>query len=127
MQYVSTRGHSGRKQFCEALLEGLAPDGGLYVPEIYPRVDRATLDAWRTLSYADLAFEILSLYVGDIPSADLKAICAKTYTSEIFGKPDIAPLRKLEGGLFSRSCRMVPRWRSRTLPCSCLEICSSTS
>ena len=100
MQYVSTRGHSGRKQFCEALLEGLAPDGGLYVPEIYPRVDRATLDAWRTLSYADLAFEILSLYVGDIPSADLKAICAKTYTPEIFGKPDIAPLRKLEGGLF---------------------------
>jgi threonine synthase len=75
MQYLSTRGHSGRKQFCEALLEGLAPDGGLYVPETYPRVDHATLDAWRTLSYANLAFEILSLYVGDIPSADLKAIC----------------------------------------------------
>ncbi|WP_439357167.1 threonine synthase [Bradyrhizobium sp. DASA03007] len=100
MQYVSTRGHSGRKQFCEALLEGLAPDGGLYVPETYPRVDHATLDAWRTLSYANLAFEILSLYVGDIPSADLKAICAKTYTPEIFGKPDIAPLRKLERGLY---------------------------
>lgn len=83
MQYVSTRGHSGRKQFCEALLEGLAPDGGLYVPETYPRVDHATLDAWRTLSYANLAFEILSLYVGDIPSADLKAICAKTYTPEV--------------------------------------------
>ncbi|WP_018321790.1 threonine synthase [Bradyrhizobium sp. WSM2793] len=100
MQYVSTRGHSGRKQFCEALLEGLAPDGGLYVPETYPRVDHATLDAWRTLSYANLAFEILSLYVGDIPSADLNAICAKTYTPEIFGKPDIAPLRKLERGLY---------------------------
>nr|WP_246754204.1 hypothetical protein [Bradyrhizobium diazoefficiens] len=53
MQHVSTRGHSGRKQFCEALLEGLAPDGGLYVPETYPRVDHATLDAWRTLSYAN--------------------------------------------------------------------------
>ncbi|MHC4043408.1 threonine synthase [Bradyrhizobium sp. 23AC] len=100
MQYVSTRGHSGRKQFCEALLEGLAPDGGLYVPESYPRVDHATLDAWRTLSYANLAFEILSLYVGDIPSADLKAICAKTYLPEIFGKPGIAPLRQLERGLY---------------------------
>ncbi|WP_456736344.1 MULTISPECIES: hypothetical protein [unclassified Bradyrhizobium] len=65
--------------------EGLAQDGGLYVPESHPRVDHATLDAWRTLSYADLAFEILSLYVDDIPPADLKAICDKTYTPEVFG------------------------------------------
>ena len=57
MHYVSTRGHSGRKQFCETLLESLAQDGGLYVPESYPRVNDATLDAWRTLSYPSLAFE----------------------------------------------------------------------
>lgn len=100
MHYVSTRGHSGRKQFCETLLEGLAPDGGLYVPETYPRVDDATLDAWRGMSYPRLAFEVLSLYVGDIPSADLRAICDKTYTPEIFGSPEIAPLRKLEAGLY---------------------------
>lgn len=100
MHYVSTRGQSGRKQFCEILLEGLAADGGLYVPESYPRVDQATLDAWRTLSYPQLAFEILSLYVSDIPPAELKAICEKTYTPAIFGKPDIAPLRKLETGLY---------------------------
>jgi len=100
MHYVSTRGHSGRKQFCDTLLEGLAQDGGLYVPEIYPRVDNATLKAWRSLPYPSLAFEILSLYVSDIPPADLKAICEKTYTSEVFGSPDIAPLRKLETGLY---------------------------
>jgi threonine synthase len=100
MHYVSTRGHSGRKQFCETLLEGLAPDGGLYVPETYPRVDDATLDAWRGMSYPRLAFEVLSLYVGDIPSADLRAICDKTYTPEIFGNPEIAPLRKLKTGLY---------------------------
>src|SRR3954453_16276450 len=100
MHYVSTRGHSGRKQFCETLLEGLAQDGGLYVPETYPRVDDATLDAWRTLSYPSLAFEILSLYVSDIPATDLKVICERTYTPEIFGSPVIAPLRKLETGLY---------------------------
>ncbi|MDA9491901.1 threonine synthase [Bradyrhizobium sp. CCBAU 11361] len=100
MHYVSTRGHSGREQFCETLLEGLAPDGGLYVPETYPRVDDATLDAWRGMSYPRLAFEVLSLYVGDIPSVDLRAICDKTYTPEIFGSPEIAPLRKLEAGLY---------------------------
>ena len=100
MHYVSTRGHSGRRQFCETLLEGLAEDGGLYVPETYPRVDAATLDAWRALSYPSLAFEVLSLYVSDIPPADLKAICEKTYTPEIFGTPNIAPLRKLETRLY---------------------------
>lgn len=100
MHYVSTRGYSDRKQFCEILLEGLAPDGGLYVPETYPRVDHATLDAWRSSSYPSLAFEILSLYVSDIPPADLKAICEKTYTPEVFGSLDIAPLRKLDTGLY---------------------------
>ena len=64
MHYLSTRAASGtgadRKRFCEILLEGLAPDGGLYLPESYPQVDAATLEKWRKLPYADLAFEILS-------------------------------------------------------------------
>jgi threonine synthase len=99
MHYISTRGHSDRREFCEVLLEGLAPDGGLYVPETYPLVDDAMLDRWRGLSYPDLAFEILSLYVDDVPPADLKAISAKTYTTEIFGTARIAPVRALETGL----------------------------
>lgn len=100
MLYISTRGHADRKRFCEILLEGLAPDGGLYLPEQYPQVDAATLQKWRSLSYAELAFEVLSLYVDDIPAADLKAICNKTYTEEVFGTKAIVPLKKLEDGLY---------------------------
>jgi threonine synthase len=100
MRYLSTRGHVDRKRFCEILLEGLAPDGGLYLPERYPQVDDATLTKWRSLSYGDLAFEVLSLYVDDIPPADLKAICEKTYTEEVFGTKEIVPLKKLQEGLY---------------------------
>src|SRR4051812_32877609 len=96
MLYLSTRGHPGRKHFCEILLEGLAPDGGLYLPERYPQVDAATLAKWRGLPYHELAFEILSLYIDDIPAADLKAICAKTYTQEVFGTKEIVPLKALD-------------------------------
>src|SRR5690348_13162998 len=99
MLYLSTRGHPDRKRFCEILLEGLAPDGGLYLPERYPQVDAATLARWRGLRYPQLAFEILSLYIDDIPPADLRAICERTYTAEVFGTPEITPLKPLEGGL----------------------------
>jgi threonine synthase len=96
MLYLSTRGHPDRKRFCEILLEGLAPDGGLYLPERYPQVNEATLAAWRGLPYHELAFEILSLYIDDIPAADLRALCRKTYTEEVFGSREIVPLKKLE-------------------------------
>src|SRR5690349_10532147 len=99
MLYLSTRGHPDRKHFCEILLEGLAPDGGLYLPERYPRVDEATLAKWRGLPYADLAFEILSLYIDDIPAEDLRAIARKTYTSEVFGTKEIVPLKALDSRL----------------------------
>ncbi|UFS57057.1 threonine synthase [Comamonadaceae bacterium M7527] len=99
MQYISTRGDQSPKQFCDILLAGLAPDGGLYLPKSYPQVSAATLDAWRGLAYHELAFEILSLYIDDIPSADLKALCAKTYTPEVFGTKAITPLTKLKDGL----------------------------
>ena len=104
MLYLSTRGHPDRKHFCDILLEGLAPDGGLYLPEHYPQVDRMTLDHWRHLyaqhGYATLAFEILSLYIDDIPAADLKALCEKTYTPEVFGTLEIVPLKKLGDGFY---------------------------
>lgn len=100
MNYLSTRGHPDRRRFCEILLEGLAPDGGLYLPERYPQVDAPTLARWRSLPYHELAFEILSLYIDDIPAADLRAICAKTYTAEVFGSADIVPLRELEDGVY---------------------------
>ncbi len=101
MKYLSTRGQSPRQAFSDILLGGLAPDGGLYLPESYPQVaDR--LAAWRSLSYAELAFEILSRYVDDIPAADLKAICDKTYTAAVYRYArdpakarDIVPLTSL--------------------------------
>ena len=104
MLYLSTRGHPERKHFCEILLEGLAPDGGLYLPEAYPMLDAAALarlrSVWQQQGYAALAFEILSLYIDDIPADDLRALCRKTYTAEVFGTPEIVPLKPLEGGLW---------------------------
>jgi threonine synthase len=100
MKYISTRGDRTERSFSEILLEGLAPDGGLYLPVRYPRVDAATLERWRGLSYAGLAFEILSLYIDDIPPADLKRLVDQTYTEEVFGSPEIVPLRPLEPGVW---------------------------
>ena len=100
MKYLSTRGEASGRTFSEILLEGLAPDGGLYLPERYPTVDAATLARWRRLPYPELAFELLSLYVDDVPAADLRALLARTYTAEVFGDARIVPLRPLEPGVF---------------------------
>ena len=100
MRYLSTRGHADRKLFCEILLEGLAPDGGLYLPESYPQIDASALsrlrEVWQSQGYAALAFEVLSLYIDDIPPDDLLALCRKTYTPEVFGTKEIVPLKPLQ-------------------------------
>ena len=100
MRYLSTRGHADRKQFCEILLEGLAPDGGLYLPESYPQIDASALtrlrEVWHGQGYAYLAFEVLSLFIDDIPRDDLLALCLKTYTPEVFGTKEIVPLKPLQ-------------------------------
>lgn len=106
MQYVSTRAqdkNGAKRSFSQILLEGLAPDGGLYMPDSYPAVTMAELDSWRSLSYAGLAFEILRKFADDIPGADLKALVEKTYTSGVYknvrsgdSRDAITPLRLLE-------------------------------
>ncbi|NHZ61571.1 threonine synthase [Massilia genomosp. 1] len=108
MHYVSTRAAKATasqapQQFSDILLGGLAPDGGLYLPAEYPQVSGAELDAWRKLSYADLAFEILKKFATDIPEADLKKLTKKTYTADVYRNvrkgeksADITPLRILE-------------------------------
>jgi threonine synthase len=110
MQYVSTRATSASaarnaQQFSDILLGGLAPDGGLFLPETYPQVSADELTAWRKLSYADLAYEILRKFATDIPDADLKALTAKTYTPAVYrnaradeSSEEITPLRTLESG-----------------------------
>ncbi len=101
MNYVSTRGGpckpgGGDAAFLDILLEGLASDGGLAMPETYPRIAPDLLDAWRFLSYPELAFEIVRLFATDIPAGDLRAIVAKTYTRDAFGDAAITPLASLD-------------------------------
>ncbi len=99
MRYISTRGGCGSVPFSDTLLGGLAPDGGLFLPEAYPKVSGEELARWRALSYADLAFEILRKFATDVPEADLRALVSRTYTAEVFGSEDITPLKTLEPGL----------------------------
>ncbi|HEY6864813.1 MAG TPA: threonine synthase, partial [Burkholderiales bacterium] len=99
MLYVSTRGGSPPQPFTSILLEGLAPDGGLYLPEAFPLFDPAGLAAMRRMSYRELAFTVLSKFMDDIPAADLRAIVERTYTAATFRTGDITPLRTLEPGL----------------------------
>ena len=95
MRYVSTRGGGEPQNFSAILLEGLAPDGGLYLPEALPKADLA---AWRGLPYAELALAILRSFMDDV--AELEAIVRRTYTKETFGSAEITPLKELEPGLF---------------------------
>jgi threonine synthase len=109
MNYISTRGagFGERHTFSDILLGGLAKDGGLYLPAEYPRVTAQELTAWRTLSYADLAYEILRKFSDDIPDEDLRSLTRRTYTASVYSNvrdhesaSQITPLKTLgeEGG-----------------------------
>ncbi len=100
MKYISTRGEAAGAGFAAILLEGLAPDGGLYVPERYPPVDATTLAGWRHLPYPELAFAVMSRFIDDIPADDLRALLSRTYRADVFGDGRIVPLRRLEPGVF---------------------------
>ncbi len=106
MRYLSTRGLPGdsRPGFSDILLEGLAPDGGLYLPEAYPRADAATLAHWRTLltteGYAALAAAVVGLFADDLPAGDLRTLCGRAYNDTVFATADIVPVTELDGGLW---------------------------
>ncbi|SCK07166.1 threonine synthase [Vogesella sp. LIG4] len=99
MKYISTRGGMAPLEFSDTILMGLAPDGGLALPESYPQVGRKQLDDWRKLSYAELAFEVIRLFATDIPQADLKDILDRTYTAKVYGSEAITPVKRLQDGL----------------------------
>lgn len=84
MQYISTRGGMEAKSFSEILLGGLAPDGGLTIPQEYPIFTKEQLETFKELSYSELAYEIISRFASDIPEADIKEITTKTYTAEVY-------------------------------------------
>ena len=95
IRYVSTRGQAPELDFEDVLLAGLASDGGLYVPTYLPKFDAEKLRAMQTMSYPDLAYEIVSPFIGDcINETDLRAILQETYSS--FRHPAVAPLVQLE-------------------------------
>ena len=99
MKYVSTRGGATPQSFTEILLEGLAPDGGLFVPEALPVLSREQLVAMQGMSYVELAFEVLSRFADDIAPDDLRAMIGRAYTAGAFGSSVITPLKTLEPGL----------------------------
>lgn len=123
MQYISTRGNTPKMTFSEVLLMGLAPDGGLMLPESYPYIDKKTLDNWRDLSYTDLAFEIMSLFATDIAKDDLKKLIDKTYTKAVFGNDDITPVRTLKTVLKFWNSPTVQRLLLKIWQCSFWAMC----
>jgi len=92
LQYVSTKGGGSPVDFETAVLRGFAEDGGMFVPQEIPRISGEQFSGWSTLSFNDLAFEILSLYIDKsiIPSDDLRKLISKS--TETFSHPDIIPV-----------------------------------
>ncbi len=98
MHYVSTRGQTPALNFSDAVATGLAPDGGLLLPEALPTFSKEDLSAFERLKYPDLCFEFLRRFATDIPAEELKALIAKSYLT--FSHPEIAPLERLGENLF---------------------------
>ena len=95
MKYISTRGNIAPIGFKDAVMMGLATDGGLILPESIPKIDRETLSAWGALPYSELAFNIISLFADDIPKEDLRALIDRSYAS--FEHPETTPLVRKDG------------------------------
>ncbi len=90
MQYLSTRGGVPPLSFTQAVMMGLAEDGGLLLPRTIPRIGCETLTSWQNLSYPELTFEIMSRFIDDIPSSNLKDIINRSYAT--FDSEEITPL-----------------------------------
>ena len=92
MKYISTRGGIEPIAFDQAVMMGLARDGGLLLPETLPSVSAQKLDAWQNLHYKSLALEVLDLFSGDMPRLDLDDLIERSYSS--FRHPQVTPVRK---------------------------------
>ena len=92
MRYKSTRGGISGLTFCETLLMGLAPDGGLLLPESIPNISD-NLESWRSLSFVELAQEVIAIFADDIPKDDLDTIIKQAYST--FEHEDVVALEKL--------------------------------
>lgn len=95
MRYISTRGRIDSISFREAVIMGLATDGGLLLPESIPTVSAGELKSWDKLSYSELAFKVMSLFITDIKAGDLQGLVGRSYTA--FDHPEITPVVKKDG------------------------------
>ena len=94
MKYISTRGGCPPQNFEQVLLSGLAPDGGLFIPQTLPTFSAEQIEAMKSLQYADLALEIVTPFVdGEIPTSQLKKVIDESYAA--FKHPEVAPLTRL--------------------------------
>ena len=96
MQYISTRGQMAPKSFTEVLIDGLAADGGLVMPESIPHVSPVELEAMRGLTYAELAAQIIGMFATDIPRDDLVRLTEEAYSVQRFPHPEVVPVTKLD-------------------------------
>ena len=91
MRFISTRGESSAVGFTDAVLGGLAPDGGLYIPETWPTFSKATLESFAGMPYAQVAAEVLGAFAGDeISKADLRTMCEEAYAT--FSHKAVVPM-----------------------------------
>lgn len=95
VEYVSTRGGVDATSFADAMIEGLAPDGGLYVPAQLPTIDGDEFRAWADLSYPDLAAELMIRFAPDMNADTIKRCCHEAYSQDVFGTGEVAPLAPL--------------------------------
>src|SRR6056297_2459494 len=99
MRYISTRGNAPVLGFADVTLAGLATDGGLYVPEVWPQVSPEIQREWRSLSYADLATQMMQPFVGgEIAEDAFAAIAHEAYGT--FQHPAVTPLVQLDSNLW---------------------------
>ncbi len=100
MKYISTRGEAAPVSFTQTLIAGLAPDGGLYLPEAYPRLGRDEIAGFSGKSYAEVTEAVISPYLGgEIAPAALRAMIEAAYAG--FRHPAVAPLVQLDANLFT--------------------------
>lgn len=98
MRFISTRGQTPALGFSDAVATGLAPDGGLFLPETLPDFSNDLARFERCRSYAELCFEFLRVFATDVPAETLRGLIAQSYTR--FDHPEIAPLKPLAKNLY---------------------------
>src|SRR5574344_1144795 len=98
LTYTSTRGHGETVTASQAILKGLADDGGLFVPTSIPALD-VPMDKLAEMSYGEVAYEVMKLFLTDFTEEELKACIANAYDSK-FDTEVIAPLVQADGAYF---------------------------